>query len=182
MSRRHAWSTACVTLLAAALLLAGCGSGPVRRVSEPAASIQQLTVRTDGRWDVQLRLDNFSSVPDALQRTTNIQIAFDNGAAGSVQAQPQISIGPESADVVSATLTPTADGRARIATALADGRSLNYTLGGTLEAGPADGKSRSYKIERTSSLTPVPGLPGVLALRLTPFRQVTVKKPYAVVC
>ena len=151
-----------VLLSMAAALLASCGSSsPVRRVSEPAASIQQLTVRADGHWDVQLRLDNFSSMPMRFA-TTNIQITFDNGAAASVQTQPQISIGPESADVVSATLTPTADGRARIATALADGRSLSYTLAGTLEAGPADGKSRTYKIDRTSSLTPVPGLPGVL--------------------
>ncbi len=155
MSQRFVWITALT------LLLAGCGGGPVRRVSEPAASIQQLTVRADGRWDVQLRLDNFSSVPMRFT-ATNIQIAFDNGAAGSVQAQPQIGIGPESADVVNATLTPTADGRARIATALADGRSLDYTLGGTVDAGPVEGKSRSYKIERSSSLTPVPGLPGVL--------------------
>jgi len=164
MSRKIAWSTAsrAVLLTIAVVLLASCGTGgPPRRVSEPAASVQQITVRTDGRWDVQLRLDNFSSIPMRFT-TTDIQIAFDNGVAASVQLQPQISIGPESADVVSATLTPTADGRARIATALADGRSLNYTLGGTLEAGPAEGKGRSYKIERTSSLTPVPGLPGVL--------------------
>ena len=164
MSRSLSWSAAwtAVLLASAVALLAGCGSGgPVRRVSEPAASIQQLTVRADGQWDVQLRLNNFSSMPMRFT-TTNIQIAFDNGAAGNVQAQPQISIGPESADVVSATITPTADGRARIATALADGRSLNYTLGGTLDAGPADAKARTYKLERTSSLTPVPGLPGVL--------------------
>lgn len=164
MSRTHFLSAAwpAVLLATTVTFIAGCGSGgPVRRVSEPAASIQQLTVLANGRWDVQLRLNNFSSVPMRFA-ATNIQIAFDNGAAGTVLAQPQISIGPESADVVSATLTPTGDGRARIATALADGRSLNYTLGGTLEAGPADGKSRTYKIERNSSLTPVPGLAGVL--------------------
>lgn len=159
MSRRKIWIAAWASMVA--LLLAGCGGGPVRRVSEPAASIQQLTVRADGLWDVQLRLDNFSSMPMRFT-STNIQIAFDNGAAGNLQAQPEISIGPESADVVNATITPTADGRARIATALADGRSLNYTLGGSVDAAPEDGKSRTYKIERNSSLTPVPGLAGVL--------------------
>ena len=142
---------------ALALLLAGCAGSPVRRISEPAASIQQLTVRADGQWDVQLRLQNYSSVP-----MRNIQVAFDNGAAATVQAQPQLSIGPESADVFVATISPLAEGRARIATALADGRSLNYTLGGTVDAGPEDGKPRSYKIKLNSALTPVPGLPGVL--------------------
>jgi hypothetical protein len=154
--RNAAWIT---TLL---LLLAGCSSGgPVRRISEPAASIQQLTVRADGRWDVEMRLNNFSSVPMRFT-ATNIQVAFDNGAAATIAAQPQISIGPESADVFTATISPLPEGRARIATALADGRSLNYTLGGTVDAGPEDGKSRNYKIKLTSALTPVPGLPGVL--------------------
>jgi hypothetical protein len=145
-----------------ALVLAGCSSGgPVRRISEPGASIQQLTVRADGSWDVQLRLNNFSSVPMRFN-AANITIAFDNGTAATVQAQPQIAIGPESADVFSATVAPLPEGRARIATALADGRGLNYTLGGTVDAGPEDGKSRSYKVKLSSALTPVPGLPGVL--------------------
>lgn len=149
------------TIAAFAFLLAGCGSGPVRRISEPAASIQQLTVRADGRWDVELRLQNYSSVPMRFA-ATNIQVAFDNGAAATVQAQPQLAIGPESADVYVATISPLPEGRARIATALADGRSLNYTLGGTLDAGPEDDKPRSYKVKLNSALTPVPGLPGVL--------------------
>lgn len=156
MTLRHAWIA--VTLL----FLAGCASGgPVRRVSEPTASIQQLTVRADGLWDVQLRLQNFSSVPMRFV-ATNLSIDFDNGSAATVQAQPQISIGPESADVVSATVTPLPAGRARVATALADGRGLNYTLAGTLDAAPEPGNSRSYKIERKSALAPVPGLQGVL--------------------
>ncbi len=157
MTRRNAWIAAIMVPL-----LAGCSSGgPVRRVSEPAASLQQLTVLADGRWDVEVRLQNFSSVPMKFT-AADLSIAFDNGAAASLQAQPQISIGPESADVFSATLTPLPAGRARIATALADGRGLNYTLSGRLDAVPEDGRSRKYKVERTSALTPVPGLPGVL--------------------
>jgi hypothetical protein len=156
-SHRHvAW------IAALALMLAGCGTGgPVRRISEPAASIQQLTVRADGSWEVQVRLNNFSSVPMRFT-ATNIQVAFDHGAAATVQAQPQIVIGPESADVATTMVSPLPEGRARIATALADGRTLNYTLGGTVDAGPEDGKPRTYKIKLTSALTPVPGLPGVL--------------------
>ena len=159
MSRRATRIAALLALVACTL--GACGSGPVRRISEPAASIQQLTVRADGQWDVQLRLDNFSSIPMRFT-STNIQMAFDNGAAGSLQTQPDISIGPESADVVNATISPTADGRARIATALADGRSLSYTLGGSVDAAPQDAKVRTYKIKRDSALTPVPGLAGVL--------------------
>jgi len=52
---------ACALVLVAALSACG-GGGPVKRVSEPAAGIQQLTVRADGSWSVDLRLDNYSSV------------------------------------------------------------------------------------------------------------------------
>ena len=155
MTRRFA----CIALLAS--LLAACGGGPVKRVSEPAVGIQQLTVRADGNWEVQVRLDNFSSMPMAFANA-NIDIAFDNGQAARLQAQPGISIGPESADVYTATLQPTAAGRARLATALADGRGLNYSLGGTMDAAPEDGGGRSYKVKLSSALAPVPGLPGVL--------------------
>src|SRR3546814_12623186 len=54
---------ALVALLITALLLGACSTGPVRRVSEPSASIQQLSVRADGSWSLDLRLNNFSSVP-----------------------------------------------------------------------------------------------------------------------
>ena len=60
--KRHA--TPAVLAWLGCLLLAACGSGPVaRRVSEPAVNIQQLTVRADGGWSVDLRIDNFSNVP-----------------------------------------------------------------------------------------------------------------------
>ena len=108
MTRRFA----CIALLAS--LLAACGGGPVKRVSEPAVGIQQLTVRADGNWEVQVRLDNFSSMPMAFANA-NIDIAFDNGQAARLQAQPGISIGPESADVFTATVTPLPAGRARLA-------------------------------------------------------------------
>ena len=118
MKLRHA------LIATAVLALASCGGGPVKRVSEPAAGIQQLSVRADGRWDVVVRLDNFSSVPMRFS-DANLDIAFDNGAAAKLQAQPGISIGPESADVFTATLTPLPAGRARLANALADGQGLN---------------------------------------------------------
>ena len=47
----------------AATLSACGGGGPVKRVSEPQVGIQQLTVKADGSWSVDLRIDNFSSVP-----------------------------------------------------------------------------------------------------------------------
>ena len=146
---------------ALALLLAGCAGSPVRRISEPAASIQQLTVRADGQWDVQLRLQNYSSVPMRFT-ATSIQVAFDNGAAATVQAQPQLSIGPESADVVTVPFAPASEARIVVADALAGRRGLPYTLTGSADATPEDAKVRSFDIDTRNTLNPVPGLDGVL--------------------
>ena len=87
------------------LLLVACGSGPTRRVSEPAASIQQLTVQANGSWSIQLRFNNYSSVP---MRFDSVALALTLGSqpAGTVQGSPAITIGPESADVATLTLAP----------------------------------------------------------------------------
>jgi hypothetical protein len=149
------------TVLLLCATLAGCGGGPVKRVSEPAASIQQLTVRADGSWSVDLRINNFSSVP---MRFDNVSLAIAVGgeAAGTLQGQPAISIGPESADVATLTLTPASAARIAVADALSSRKSLAYTLKGRVDATPEEGKSRSFDIERSSALNPVPGLAGVL--------------------
>lgn len=145
-----------------ATMLAACGGGgPVRRVSEPAASIQQLTVRANGSWSIDLRINNFSSVP---MRFDNVALALAVGgeSAGTVQGQPGLTIGPESADVTTLALSPTSAARIVVADALASRRTLAYTLKGKLDGTPEDGRLRSYAIERTSGLNPVPGLSGVL--------------------
>lgn len=142
-------------------LLAGCASGGmVRRVSEPAASIQQLTVRADGSWSVDLRINNYSSIP---MRFDAISLALDvGGPAGTLAGNAGISIGPESADVVTLAHVPPSQSRIALADALASGRGIAYSFKGTLSAAPEDGGARSYDVEHTSSLAPVPGLAGVL--------------------
>ena len=145
----------------ACLLLAACAGGPVRRVSEPAASIQQLTVHADGSWAVALRIDNFSSIPMRFD-AVDLAMTVDGVAAGTLRGTAGITIGPESADVASRSFTPSADARLRIADALATRRSIAYTLAGRVDATPEDGGLRGFDIDRDSAMTPVPGLPGVL--------------------
>ena len=148
-------------MAAAGLLLAGCASGPPRRVSEPAANIQQLTVRADGSWSVDLRIDNFSTVP---MRFDNVSLAMTVGgeSAGTLQGHPALSIGPESADVATLAFAPSPAARIVIADALARARGVDYRLEGTLDAAPEKGSAHSYRIKRNNALSPVPGLPGVL--------------------
>ncbi len=148
-------------LLALALLIAACSSTGPRRVSEPAASIQQLTVDANGGWQIRLRLQNYSSI---AMRFDSVDFAITAGgiAAGQLQAQPGLNISPESADVIDLTLRPSAEARLQVADALATGRSLSYTLNGNLIATPDKGKPRTFRISRDSALSPTPGLPGVL--------------------
>ncbi|GAB3388377.1 LEA type 2 family protein [Lysobacter fragariae] len=133
----------------------------MRRVSEPTAQIQQLTVRADGRWSVELRIENFSSIP---MRFDSVDLALVVGEqdAGHVTAQPAMTIGPESADVVTSVFTPQAGAKLAVADALGGGRSIAYSLKGRVDATPDERKQRSFDIERSSQLSPAPGLPGVM--------------------
>jgi hypothetical protein len=156
-------STARVFLAIAAtcLLLAGCTIGPVRRVSTPAVNIQQLTVRADGSWSVDLRIDNFSSMPMRFDRAS-LAMTLGGQAAGTLQGQPALSIGPESADVATLALAPASAAKIAVADALARGGSIDYALEGTLDAAPEDGRVRSFDVKRRNTLSTVPGLTGVL--------------------
>ncbi|MEA9558494.1 LEA type 2 family protein [Xanthomonas nasturtii] len=149
-----------IVSLACGLLLSACG-GAVRRVSEPAASIQQLTVRADGSWSVDLRLQNYSSIPMQFERVA-LEISAGDQVAGKLDQAVGISIGPETADVVTVTLQPTSLGRITVADVLAGGRSLPYSLKGTVWATPQDKKQREFAVESRNTLSPAPGLNGVL--------------------
>ncbi len=150
-----------ILMVAAAFLLASCSGGMVRRVSEPAASIQQLTVRPDGSWSVDVRINNFSSIPMRFDAIA-LRMSLGSEQAGTLNGNAGISIGPESADVVTVIHSPTPSARIVMADALAAQRSIGYVLKGTINATPEEGKPRDYDIDRTSSLSPVPGLPGVM--------------------
>ncbi|NYZ62702.1 LEA type 2 family protein [Luteimonas deserti] len=142
-------------------VVAACATGP-RRVSEPAASLQQVTVAADGSWSVDVRLQNYSSIPmrfDAVQ----LDLRVDGEPAGTLASTSALTIGSESADVVTLALDPTSQARLHVADALAGGRSLAYRIEGSLRAAPEDrGNARDYRVRRESALSPVPGLPGVL--------------------
>lgn len=151
-----------VVLLALAVLVAACSSGPPRRVSAPTASFQQVTVNADGGWSVDLRLQNYSSVPMRFE-SVRLVVTLDGQDAGVLEAAPGYTIGPEAADVFQASLQPTPAARMLVADALAARRSLAYTLEGSVQAMPEDARSRSFpNIKARSTLTPVPGLDGVL--------------------
>ncbi len=148
--------------LLAAALLGACASGPPRRVSEPAASVQQISVRADGSWVLDLRLNNYSNVPMRFGRV-DLALAFEGQPAATLQASPALSIGPEAADVATIQVaSPPPGARLALADALAGGHRIGYHLEGSIDVTPDAGSSRTFQFKRDNALSPVPGLPGVL--------------------
>ena len=150
-----------VALLAGtAVAVTACNTN-VKRVSPPAASVQQLTVGANGNWTLALRLQNFSSMPMTFDNV-ELQMQVGDQDAGKVSVRPAISIGGVSADVINVELQPSSAARIVVADALAGNRTLGYSLKGTVAATPQEKKQRSFEIDSRSTLNQAPGLPGVL--------------------
>lgn len=136
-------------------LLAGCGSGkPVRRINPPAVGIQQLAVQADGRWQIELRIQNFSTVPTVFD-TFEASLEVEGVNAGSVYVKPALEIPGQSADLVSVALSPSRDAAARLTEAVRSG-SFGYQLRGEVITSEPKNK---FPVTRSSRLSPVPGRP-----------------------
>ena len=134
-------------LLALAATLAACGSGPVKRIHPSTASIQQLAVQPDGSWKVTLRIQNFSTVPMTYS-TVSAKLSINGNEVGELRAAPDMDIIANSGDVIETTLRPS--------TPLAAGSDFEYHLKGTIATSEP---KASFPFERTSHLSPVPGVP-----------------------
>ena len=154
---RHAAFLLSVLILA--LTLAACGSGPRKRIFPPTASIQELQVQDDGQWRVQLRIQRFSNVPHTVA-ALSAQLRIGGAQAATLELAPNLTIGPQNAEIEELLLTPSGEAAARIAAALAAGRSVTYALDGTLTSTAPDKRRDDFSFE--GQLWPQPGLPGVL--------------------
>ncbi len=150
-----------ILIVLSVLALAACGEKVVKRVSEPASSLQQLTVNADGSWKVALRLQNFSSMPMRFDDIA-LKLSVSDAEAGTLSAKPGVSIGGTSADVIELQLQPAAQARLIVADALASNHTLAYRLEGSVSATPEEKKQRTFQINNRSTLNHAPGLPGVL--------------------
>lgn len=136
-----------LVLVLLAVLLAGCGSGPVRRINPSGVSIQQLALEADGSWRIALRIHNFSTVPMHYDSLT-AELSIDGANVGTIRMDPAVEITGNSAEVV--------ETRIQASASLPAGRDFAYRLEGTIHA---DEPSESFPFERESRLSPVPGVP-----------------------
>jgi len=92
-------------------LLAGCGGGPVKRVNPPIASIQQLSVQPDGTWKLDVRIQNFSTVPMTFS-TLEAAVEIDDRPGAQIFAHPNLDLPGKAADLTTLPDTGTPAGNA----------------------------------------------------------------------
>ncbi len=142
-------------LFAAAVLaaLSGCG-GPVHPINPPNASIQQLDVLPDGRWKLQIRLENFS---DKTVHYTDFKASLRVGGepAADIALNADMDVPGENADTLDTTIKPTAEAAKALATDVKLPGGASYELKGTITIPIA---SKDFKFEHKSRLSPVPGI------------------------
>jgi len=140
------------------MALAGCGSGPPKRIYPPKASVQELLAGTTGQWTLKIRLENFSTVPMTFS-AVDAKLTMAGQEAGRVFAPTTLTIGPESADVITVTMAPATPGKIAVANALALKRTVRYELIGKITSREL---KRDFDFKFESALSPVPGLDGML--------------------
>src|SRR5690606_38536485 len=131
-----------IAIVLGSLLLASCGGGPVKRVSPPTASVQELVVRATGNWHLRVRLQNFSNVPMTFSGI-DAELAIGDEAAGKIELPFKPDIPGESADVFEADLIPLAGTRVPVG-------DFAYRLHGTISSSDPKG---NYKFTRESQLS-----------------------------
>lgn len=148
-----------VVLLGAALALAGC-TGLGTKLQPPTASIQQLTVQSDGTWVAVVRVQNYSYDTGMHVYSIDADLALNGKPAGHVTLSPALDIPAMDADIATATFKPDAAGAAALAAAKRN--AVQYELKGTLAVGKGEkGGAQSFKLDGKGYISPVPGVSNI---------------------
>jgi hypothetical protein len=139
-------------------LVAGCASGPPKRVFPPQASLQELRVQADGQWVAQVRIQNYSTVPMRFSRL-EATLTVNGQEATRISIDPGLTVGPGSNELVQHVFTPAAGPKAAVDQALANRRAVRYQLTGRIASSEP---ATDHPFEYQSALDPVPGLTGIL--------------------
>lgn len=148
-----------VALAGAMLSLSGCfGAGT--KLQPPTASIQQLTVNSDGTWAVVVRFQNYSYDTGMHVYRIDADFSLDGKPAGHLAFSPSLDIPAMDADVATATFRPDAAGAAALAAAKRN--AVQYALKGTLSVGKGEkGDAHSFDLDGKGYISPVPGVSNI---------------------
>lgn len=154
---RRKWFVA--VLAGATLALAGCASMGTK-LQPPTASIQQLTLQSNGEWAVVVRFQNYSYDTGMHVYTIDAALTLGGKPAGHVTFAPALDIPAMDADIASLTFKPATGGAAALAAAKRN--AIQYELKGTLSVGKGDkGKAQPFKLDDKGYLSPVPGVSNI---------------------
>jgi len=162
MIRRSSRSTPRVrffVMACAALLLAGC-TGIGTKLQPPTASIQQLTVNSDGTWAAIVRFQNYSYDTGMHVYSIDADLTLDGKSAGHITLSPALDVPAMDADIATATFKPDAAGAAALAAAKRN--AVQYALKGSLSVGKGTtGKAQPFKLDGKGYISPVPGVSNI---------------------
>lgn len=143
----------------AAAILAGC-TGMGTKLQPPTASIQQLTVNSDGTWAAVVRFQNYSYDTGMHVYAIDATLSLNGKPAGHVAISPALDIPAMDADIATATFKPDAAGAAALAAAKRN--AIAYALKGTLSVGKGSkGGPQPFKLDGTGYISPVPGVSNI---------------------
>jgi len=143
----------------AALLLAGC-TGIGTKLQPPTASIQQLTVNSDGTWAAIVRFQNYSYDTGMHVYSIDADLTLDGKSAGHITLSPALDVPAMDADIATATFKPDAAGAAALAAAKRN--AVQYALKGSLSVGKGTtGKAQPFKLDGKGYISPVPGVSNI---------------------
>jgi hypothetical protein len=158
-SSRSALRARLFVIACAALLLAGC-TGIGTKLQPPTASIQQLTVNSDGTWAAIVRFQNYSYDTGMHVYSIDAELTLDDKSAGHITFSPALDIPAMDADIATATLKPDAAGAAALAAAKRN--AVQYELKGTLSVGKGTtGSAQPFKLDGKGYISPVPGVSNI---------------------
>jgi hypothetical protein len=147
-----------LALAGATLALSGCFN--TTKLQPPTASIQQLTVRSDGEWAAVVRFQNYSYDTGMHVYAIDATLSLDGKPAGHIAFSPAMDIPAMDADVATATFKPDAAGAAALAAA--NKQAIQYELKGTLSVGKGDkGSAQPFKLDHKDYISPVPGVSNI---------------------
>lgn len=148
-----------LALFGAALALAGC-TGMGTKLQPPTASIQQLTVNSDGTWAAVVRFQNYSYDTGMHVYAIDASLSLDDKTAGHIAISPALDIPAMDADIATATFKPDAAGAAALAAAKRN--AIQYELKGTLSVGKGTkGSAQPFKLDDKGYISPVPGVSNI---------------------
>ncbi|MES2404420.1 MAG: hypothetical protein V4567_08805 [Pseudomonadota bacterium] len=148
-----------VALASTVLMLAGCfGAGT--KLQPPTASIQQLTVNSDGTWAAVVRFQNYSYDTGMHVYAIDADLTLNGKPTGHVALSPALDVPAMDADIATTTFKPDAAGAAALTAAKRN--AIQYELKGTLSVGKGEkGSAQSFKLDGKGYLSPVPGVSNI---------------------